>query len=122
MENKRPERVADLLQLELADILLRRVKDPRVSPVTVTAIAVSRDLQNATVFFCLTGTSDPVVLESAMEGLNKAKGFMRQELGKRLRLRYIPQLAFRYDSSLDYGQKIERILKELQDHEHDRSE
>mgnify|MGYP000858043754 FL=1 len=122
MESKRPERVADLLQREVADILLRRVKDPRVSSVTVTAIEVSRDLQNATVFFCLTGTSDAAVLETALEGLNKAKGFMRQELGKRLRLRYVPQLAFRYDSSLDYGQKIERILKELHDHEQDQTE
>jgi len=119
MESKRPERVADLLQREVADMLLRRVKDPRVSTVTVTAIDVSRDLQNATVFFCLTGTSDAAARESALEGLNKAKGFMRQELGKRLRLRYVPQLTFRYDSSLDYGEKIERILKELQDHEQD---
>jgi ribosome-binding factor A len=118
MESKRPERVADLLQREVADLLLRRVKDPRVAAVTVTAINVSRDLQNATIHFCLTGTSEVAALESALEGLNKAKGFMRQELGKRLRLRYVPQLVFRYDSSLDYGAKIERILKELQDHEH----
>ncbi len=117
MESKRPERVADLLQREVADILLRRVKDPRVSIVTVTAIEVSRDLQNAAVYFCLTGTSDPAALETASEGLNKARGFIRQELGKRLRLRYIPHLVFRYDSSLDYGQRIERLLKELQDHE-----
>lgn len=117
MENKRPERVADLLQREIADILFRRVKDPRVALVTVTAIEVSRDLQNATLFFCLTGTSDPAAQETALEGLNKAKGFIRQELGKRLRLRYVPQLAFRYDTSLDYGAKIERILKELQDHD-----
>lgn len=117
MESKRPERVADLIQREVADILLRRVKDPRVSLVTVTATEVSRDLQNATVFFCLTGTSEAAALETALEGLNKARGFIRQELGKRLRLRYIPQLAFRYDASLDYGEKIERLLKELQDHE-----
>jgi ribosome-binding factor A len=117
MESKRPERVADLLRQEIADILLRRVKDPRISVITITGVQVSRDLQNATVFFCLTGTSDPAVLESALEGLSKAKSFMRQELGKRLRLRYVPQLIFRYDSSLDYGAKIERILKELQDHE-----
>jgi ribosome-binding factor A len=119
MESKRPERVADLLHREVAEMLLRRVKDPRVSTVTITAVNVSRDLQNATVFFCLTGTSDVAAFETALEGLNKAKGFMRQELGKRLQLRYVPQLTFRYDSSLDYGAKIERILKELQDHEQD---
>lgn len=117
MEYKRADRVADLLRQEIADLLLRRVKDPRVGRVTVTGIEVSDDLQNAKVFFCLMGSATEEEKKAAALGLNKAKGFMRQELGKRLHLRYLPQLTFHYDSSFEYGDKIERLLKELQKNE-----
>lgn len=113
MEYKRADRVADLLRQEIADLLLRRVKDPRVSRVTITGIEVSADLQNAKVFFCLMGSAAAEEIENAAEGLNKAKGFMRQELGKRVHMRYLPQLHFHYDSSFEYGDKIERLLKDL---------
>jgi ribosome-binding factor A len=113
MEYKRSDRVADLLRREIAELLLRRVKDPRVAGVIVTGVELTPDLRYAKVFFCITGGCSDEVKENATVGLSKAKGFMRQELGKRLYLRHLPQLDFQYDASFEYGEKIERLLKEL---------
>ena len=112
-EHKRCDRVADLLQRELAELLLRRVKDPRIEGVTITGVKVSRDLQHAQVFYCVMGSRDEERNAAVASGLEKARGFMRQELGKRLHMKHLPALEFRYDASFDYGDKIERLLKEL---------
>lgn len=109
----RSDRIADLLQREIADLLLRRVKDPRIDAVTITGVKVSKDLQHARIFYCVMGAPREEGNEALAAALNKAKGFMRQELGKRLHMRYLPQLEFIYDTSFDYGDKIERLLKEL---------
>lgn len=113
MEFKRSDRVADLLKEEIADLLLRRVKDPRIENITITGVEVTTDLQHARIYFCVMGHPSEEVKKNAGIALNKAKGFMRQELGKRLHMRYLPQLGFYYDSSFEYGDKIERLLKEL---------
>jgi len=118
MEYKRSDRVADVLQKEIADLVFRRVKDPRVANITVTGVDVTPDLKHARVFFCvMTGTADEKAKEEAGSGLDKAKGFIRQELGKRLRMRFVPQLAFHYDTSFEYGDRIERLLKDLHKNE-----
>lgn len=116
-EYKRSDRVADLLQQEIADLLLRRIKDPRVSSVTITGVKVSADLQHACVFYCLTGGAGAKGKDAAAVGLVKATGFVRQELGKRLHMKHLPQIEFRYDESLDYGDKIDRLLREIQQDE-----
>lgn len=114
MEYKRSDRVGDLIQQEIADLVFRRVKDPRVANITISGVSVTPDLKHARVFYCVMGgTADDNVKKNAASGLDKAKGFIRQELGKRLRLRFIPQLDFEYDTSFEYGDKIERLLKEL---------
>lgn len=115
MSYKRSDRVADSVKREIADLLLRRVKDPRVAGVTVTDVEMTADLQHARIYYCVMGTPSAEEKQTAAAGLAKATGFMRQELGKRLHLRYLPQLAFYYDTSFDYGDKIERLLKELQE-------
>ena len=117
MEYKRSVRVADLLQQEIADLLLRRVKDPRVAGVIVTGVDVSADLRHARIHYCVMGVHSEKDKENAFAGLNKAKGFMRQELGKRLTMKHLPQLEFSYDTSFEYGDKIERLLKELNKNE-----
>ncbi len=117
MEYKRSDRIADLLQKELADLIFRRVKDPRLVNLTVTGVEVTPDLQHARVFYCVMGASGQNERESAASALDKARGFIRQELGRRLRLRYVPQIDFRYDTSFEYGEKIERLLKELREDE-----
>ena len=113
MEYKRSDRVADLLHKEIAELVFRRVKDPRVANITISGVKVSGDLKHARVFFCVMGSADEDSKNNAASGLEKAKGFIRFELGRRLSLRYIPQLEFEYDTSFEYGDKIERLLKEL---------
>jgi ribosome-binding factor A len=114
MEYKRSDRVADLLKKEIADLVFRRVKDPRVADVTISGVEVSGDLKQARVFFCVMGRgSDEDAKNNAVEGLEKARGFIRLELGRRLSLRYVPQLQFEYDTSFEYGDKIERLLRDL---------
>ena len=113
MEYKRSDRVADLLRQEIADLLLRRVKDPRIAGVIVTGVELTDDLRHARVYFCISGNCTDQDKENAVVGLSKAKGFMRQELAKRLTTRHVPQLDFHYDTSFEYGDKIERLLKEL---------
>jgi len=106
--------VADLLHKEIAELVFRRVKDPRAASVTISGVEVSGDLKHARVFFCLMGGSaDGDAKKNAASGLERAKGFIRRELGRRLTLRYIPQLEFAYDTSFEHGEKIERLLKEL---------
>ena len=111
MEFKRSTRVADQILKETADLLRRRVKDPRLEAVTVTGVEVSDDLRHASVFYCL--KSEVEQRDGVAKGLAKAKGFIRGELGKRLRLRYVPDIHFKYDDSFDYGEKIDRLLKDL---------
>lgn len=117
MEYKRADRVADQLQREIADLLFRRVKDPRVSGLTVTGAEVTPDLRHVRIFYCLLGTASDAAKLDASKGLEKAKGFIRQQLGKRLHLRYLPELKFCYDRSFDYGDKMDQILKGLQKNE-----
>ncbi len=115
MEYKRSDRVADLLHKEIAELVFRRVKDPRAANITISGVEVSGDLKHARVFFCVMGGgAGEVAKKNAATGLEKAKGFIRQELGRNLKLRSIPQLEFTYDTSFEYGDKIERLLKELQ--------
>ena len=114
MEFKRSDRIADQLHKEIADIVFRRVKDPRLANLTVSGVNVTPDLQHARVFYCIMGgAAEESVKKNAAAGLDKARGFIRQELGRRLHLRYIPQLDFEYDTSFEYGDKIERLLREL---------
>jgi ribosome-binding factor A len=117
MEFKRSDRIADLLQREIADLLFRRVRDPRLAGLTITGVDVSPDLQNAKIFYCIFGEAGEEEKAGAASGLAKARSFIRQELGKRVQLRYMPQLDFRYDGSFEYGDRIERILKGLRDNE-----
>ena len=114
MEYKRSDRVADLLHREIADLVFRRVKDPRLASITITGVKVSDDLKHARVFFCaMGGSKGEDAKKNAAAGLQKAKGFIRMELGRRLSLRYVPELEFNYDVSFEYGDKIEKLLKEL---------
>jgi ribosome-binding factor A len=110
-EYKRSQRIADLLQRELAELLYRRIKDPRLNRITVTGVEVSDDLRYARIFYCFLGAVEED--REISDSLQKARGFIRRELGSRLQLRYLPELDFRYDASFEYGAKIERLLKEL---------
>lgn len=112
---KRPVQVGGLIQAEISDLLVRKIKDPRLERITITGVEVSRDLKQARVFFSRFGASEDV--RRGREGLMRASGFIRRELGMRLQLRRVPELEFIPDRSFDYGERIDNLLKDLFPHE-----
>ncbi|WP_163536838.1 30S ribosome-binding factor RbfA [Gracilibacillus sp. YIM 98692] len=111
MSELRANRVAEQMKKELGDIISRKIKDPRVGFVTITDVEVSGDLQQAKVFISVLGEEEK--RQETLIGLAKAKGFIRSEIGKRIRLRKIPELYFDFDETIERGNRIEHILREL---------
>jgi ribosome-binding factor A len=109
--NKRPKRVADMIKNEVALLLLRKVKDPRLIHVSIVAVEVTRDLRKAIVFYSVLGDEQQV--KSAAEGLARAKGFIRSHLARELGMRATPDLVFKLDLSMVHQQDMERLLKEI---------
>lgn len=104
----RTRRIGEQMQRELALLLQREVRDPRLAAVTVTAVEVTRDLSLATVYYTLPAdTPDPAVYQAALE---KAAGFLRHALGERMLLRSLPQLKFRYDQSIQRGTELSNLI------------
>lgn len=111
----RSNRVGEQMKKELSDIIGRKLKDPRIGFVTVTDVAVTGDLQQATVYISVLGDSKQ--REDTLKGLEKAKGFMRSEIGQRIRLRKTPELFFEFDESIDYGNRIETLISKIHSEE-----
>jgi ribosome-binding factor A len=109
---KRADRVGDLIQREISQMLIRGVKDPRISRLTITRVALSDDLRLAKVYFSVLGGEED--RERNLQGLNSAKGFIKREVGKRIHLRYVPDIIFKFDPSLEYADHINRLIKQLQ--------
>ena len=112
---KRADRVSDLLKEEISQMLLKEVKDPHIGFITITGVEVSRDLHVAKVFYTIFG--DEKQISESAQALDRVSHFIKRQLGKRLRMRYIPDIIFRYDHSLEYGAKIDNILDHLKDYE-----
>ncbi|MDT2756870.1 30S ribosome-binding factor RbfA [Enterococcus asini] len=112
MANYRNRRVAQEILREVNDILRKRVRDPRVQDVTITDVRVTGDLQQATIYYSILSdkASDR---EKAQMGLEKATGLIRKELGQGLTLYKTPELIFEVDSSVQYGNKIDELLRNL---------
>ncbi|MEA1970388.1 MAG: 30S ribosome-binding factor RbfA [Thermodesulfobacteriota bacterium] len=113
MSFKRADKVADLIRAEISDILLKQINDPQVREITVTGVKVTDDLRQAKVFFVRMGEN--VCSEETTKGLHRAAGFLRRELGKRLRLRHVPEIKFIFDESFEYGDRIDRLLAEIKE-------
>ncbi|MCP4748432.1 MAG: 30S ribosome-binding factor RbfA [Desulfobacteraceae bacterium] len=107
----RSERVGGLIKQVIAEMLKKRISDPRIADVTLTGIKLSRDLRVATIYFSITG--DKACRQEALNGLNRACGFFKRELAQQLDLRYMPDLKFFYDESIDYGARIEQLLSQV---------
>ncbi|MBI5781150.1 MAG: ribosome-binding factor [Tepidiphilus sp.] len=103
-------RVAEGIREELAELISRHVKDPRVGFVTLTAVEVSPDFAHAKVY--VSTLADPASIPELLEGLQHAAGFLRRELGRRLRIHTIPQLTFVYDESIERGVRLAHLIDE----------
>jgi ribosome-binding factor A len=111
MNFKRADRVAELIRADMSEIIGKEVKDPRLHSVTITSVKVTDDLRNAKIYFVEMGKDDCSPEINA--GLAKAAGFIRRELGKRLQLRFVPELTFVHDTSFGYGNRIEKLLAQI---------
>jgi len=111
LEFQRSHRVGEQIQKEISALLVKGLKDPRVGFVTITAVEVSGDLRHARIYFTVLG--DEQARCETQSGLTSAIPFLRRELGKRLRLRLVPELTFQFDTSLEYGNRIEALLRDL---------
>ncbi len=108
---KRADRVADQIRMEVADILMRKIKDPRVRSVTVTDVELTADLRIAHVY--VTTMERDAAERDVFAGLSKASGFVRAELGRRLSLRYLPEVIFKKDVSGPRGDRVLQLLDGL---------
>lgn len=111
LENRRTDRVGSLIQKELSYIIHRSLKDPRVKFCTITQVEVSFDLKYADVKVSVIG--DKQQKQGAMAGLKSAAGFLRRQIGGRIDLRYVPELRFKLDQSIDHLMKLDRLLKQV---------
>jgi ribosome-binding factor A len=109
---KRSQRVSDLLREEIADIAIHRLKDPRIGFITITGVDVTDDIKIAKVYVSIFRDEDK---ETTLDILNSAKSFIRSELSKRLRMKTIPSIEFRLDTSIEYGDRIEKLLKKIEE-------
>jgi ribosome-binding factor A len=117
-QGSRPDRVADQIRSELADLLARDVHDPGIGFVTLTRVRVTPDLQQARVLY--TALGDEKTRAASGRALERAAPFLRRKLGERLRLRRTPEILFIYDDSVAGQDRIEQILNELHAAEHER--
>ena len=115
MSEKQKGRARELIRQRVADLLVRRVKDPRVSEVSIIDVELSADYSVAKIYYNIVGGSDS--LEEVQKGLESCKSFIRSHLKKGIRLRVIPDLVFQYDDTLDRAMAIEELIHKI--HEED---
>lgn len=109
MGSRRVSRVEEVCKEELSEILIRELKDPRIGFVTITGVKMTSDLKHAQVYVSVLGSSEEV--DRTFEGLESAKGWMRAHLGKRLRLKFLPEIEFCHDRTPVEAQKLETLFK-----------
>lgn len=120
MVNVRIQRLQEQIKKELGVLLQQELKDPGIGFTTVTGVELSGDLKFAKVYISVMG--DASQEEVALSALKRAQGFLRSELGRRIPMRHIPELLFKLDHSLDYGMRIEQMLKEIKDEKEGQTE
>lgn len=112
-QGSRPDRVADQIRGELATLLAREVHDPGIGFITLTRVQVSPDLQMARVMY--TALGDEKTRAASAKALERATPFLRRQIGQRLRLKRTPDLRFQYDEAIAGQDRIDQLLKEIQD-------
>ena len=106
----RKDRVSEQIRRELAELIRQELKDPRVGMISITDVMVTADYAHAKVFFSTLSGSEKIA--GVLEGLQKASGFLRRELGKRIRIHTTPQLHFVFDESLERGADLSKLIQE----------
>ncbi len=114
MSTPRIARLRELFKEETSVILQRQMKDPRIGFVSVTDVELSADLRHAKIFVSIFG--DAEAKARTMQGLASAQGFIRTELARRIRLRHIPQVAFKMDQSIERGARVDELLRKVAPH------
>lgn len=109
----RVEKLQELIKQEMSKMLLKELKDPRIGFVTVTDVEMTGDLREAKIYVSIMGGEEQV--KNSLEGLNSALGFIRHEIGQRVRLRFTPEISFALDTSLDYGDHIQKLLLQVEE-------
>ena len=117
MSKVRVEKLQELMKQEISDIVLHELKDPRIGFVTVTSVACTEDLREAKIYVSIMG--DEKAVRDGLHGLNSSLGFVRREIGRRIRLRFTPEISFALDASLDYSDHIQRLLNEIHKENHE---
>jgi len=113
MERSRLARISEEIKREVSDIIMNELKDPRIPIMTsITKVEVTNDLKYAKVYVSILGDEDTI--KNAFDGLNSAAGFVRKEIGTRIRLRYTPQIVFVRDDSIEYQAHISQLLHEIE--------
>lgn len=115
MQGKRTDRIAELIKQELASVLSKEARDPRIGFITITEVKISDDLKHARVFYSVLG--DAATKEETAKGLAKASGFLQRDIASKLNLRFTPRLSFALDASLDEGLKIDTIIRKIHEQE-----
>ncbi|MDQ6419212.1 30S ribosome-binding factor RbfA [Paenibacillus sp. LHD-117] len=111
MAKVRVGRVSEQIKKELSQIIQMELKDPRIGFITVTGVETTSDLSQARIYLSVLGSDEQK--EATLKALASATGFLRSELGKRMKLRHTPELLFKFDSSIEYGSRIESLLDEI---------
>ncbi len=107
----RPGRLAEAMKKEISDILRSEIKDPRIGFVTITAVDVSPDLRHAKIYASVLGGGDQ--RKATAEALNRATGYIRSEIGRRIRLKHTPEISFQLDDSIERGTRVIRLMEEV---------
>ncbi|MBI5143081.1 MAG: 30S ribosome-binding factor RbfA [Nitrospirae bacterium] len=108
--HKRSVSVAELIRREIADIIQNRVKNPHVGFLAVTDVALSDDLKHANIYISVLKKNEA---ETTIKALHSSAGFIKGELGHRVKLRYMPDIHFRIDEAIEYGSKMDGVLREV---------
>jgi ribosome-binding factor A len=111
MAKIRVGRVGEQIKKELSQIIQAELKDPRIGFITVTGVEVTNDMSQARVYLSVLGSDEQK--EETLKALARGTGFIRSELGKRIRLRHTPELLFKFDSSIEYGSRIESLITDI---------
>ncbi len=111
MPYQRKDRVGDLIKREISQMIQNELKDPGIGFVTITGVEVSADLRRAEVYYSVLGDQDAKTKTAS--ALKRAGGFLQHEIGKRLRLKHTPEIGFKFDTSVEYGARIEELIQKI---------